>query len=75
MDKKARAHHAENLMRDDVLQDAFNMVEKYYIDTIISGSASIDDVLEARQSILALKRVKSQIQTYIVDGKLLERKE
>ena len=34
-----------------------------------------DDVLKAHRMILALQAVKSQLQTYIVDGKLEERKE
>jgi hypothetical protein len=75
MDKSTRAQNADRLLQDNVLKEAFLMVEQYYTNTIISESASIDDVLEARHSILALKRVKSQIQTYIVDGKLLQRKE
>lgn len=69
----ARAQHAERLLQDDVLQEAFSMVERHYINTIINGNSSMDDVLDARQSILALKKVQTQLQTYVVDGKVEER--
>lgn len=71
----ARAHQAENLMRDTVLLEAFEALSKTYTNAFVSAGASDDDVLNAHRMILALQSVKSQIQTYIVDGKLEVRKE
>jgi hypothetical protein len=75
MDKRTRASQAAHLMRNPVLLEAFEAISKSYTNAFVSVGASDGDVLEAHRMILALQAVKSQIQTYIVDGKLEERKE
>lgn len=75
MDIKDRAAHASRLLEDSVLQEAFLMVEKHYTNTLISERSNMDDVLDARQSLFALKRVQAHLRTCITDGKVAERKD
>lgn len=74
LDKKARAQHAERLLNDDVLKSAFNVVLEYHTDVLTSSSATDEQVLEARREYLALKRVKSQLSSFVLDGKIIDKR-
>lgn len=75
MDKRARAHHAERLLSDDVLEAAFTAVSERYQRTFRDASATSDDVLEARLMFFALEQVKANLRSYVTDGKILEAKD
>ena len=75
MDKKARAQHAERLMEDDVLQNAFNVVLEYHTSVFTKRTATDAEVLEARRMVFALNEVKGQLGKFIGDGKILEKRD
>jgi hypothetical protein len=74
MDKTARAKHAENLVNDDVLQEAFTVAYKRHCDIFTSKLATDGEVLEARRMAFAIKEVQGQLQSFIVDGKILDKR-
>jgi hypothetical protein len=74
MDKIARANHAANLMADDVLQEAFTVAFRRHCDIFTNKLATDEEVLEARRMAFAVKEVQSQLQSFIVDGKIIEKR-
>jgi hypothetical protein len=75
MDKRAKAQRAEALLKDDVLQDAFNGVLLYHTGVFSRVSATEAEVLEARRMVLALNEVKSQLSRYVSTGDILTKKD
>ena len=75
MDKRAKAQRAEALLKDDVLQDAFNGVLLYHTGVFAHVSATEAQVLEARRMVLALNEVKSQLRRYVSTGDILTKKD
>ena len=74
MDKKARAQHAERLVNDSVLQEAFNVVLEYHTSVFLNASATDDEVLKARDLAKALNEVKSQLKSFVATGKMIEKR-
>ena len=75
MDKRERAQRAEALLKDDVLQSAFDGVLLYHTSVFDHVSATDDEVLKARRMVLALNEVKSQFHNYVATGKMLAKKD
>lgn len=74
MDKVARAQHAQNLLDDPVLTEAFNVILSHYQSAFRDVTATDDEVIDARRSYMALEMVKTQLRRYVVDGKIEEKK-
>lgn len=75
MEKKARAQHAERLLNDDVLQEAFSVVKEYHTERMMRANTADGDVLEARRDFLALERVIGQLRSFVSDGRILEKRD
>jgi hypothetical protein len=75
MDKREKAQRADALLKDDVLQDAFNGVLLYHTSVLTRVSATDEQVLEARRIVLALNEVKSQLHRYVSTGDILAKKD
>jgi hypothetical protein len=75
MDKLEKAHRADALLKDEVLQDAFNGVLLYHNGVMINVSATDEEVLKARRMILALNEVKGQLRRYAKTGDILAKKD
>lgn len=74
MDKMSRAKAAEVLLRDPVLLEAFDVVKSYQIGVFENPSASQEEIMEAHRMVRALTLVEDQLTSFVVDGKLLERR-
>jgi hypothetical protein len=75
MDKREKAHRADALLKDDVLQDAFNGVLLYHNGVMTNVAATDEEVLKARRMVLALNEVKSQLSRYVKTGDILAKKD
>jgi hypothetical protein len=75
MDKREKAQRADALLKDDVLQDAFNGVLLYHTGVLTHVSATDEEVLKARRMVLALNEVKNQLHRYVSTGDILAKKD
>jgi hypothetical protein len=75
MDKREKAQRADALLKDDVLQDAFNGVLLYHTGVLTHVSATDEEVLKARRMVLALNEVKGQLSRYVKTGDILAKKD
>lgn len=75
IDKKNRAQHAENLLRDDVLQAAFEAVRKACLSTMTARGTTDEEALEARRDLFALDRVEGRLRSFVADGLLIEKRD
>jgi hypothetical protein len=75
MDKREKAQRAEALLKDDVLQEAFDGVLLYHTGVLTHVSATDEEVLKARRMVLALNEVKSQLRRYVSTGDILAKKD
>ena len=75
MDKREKAQRADALLKDDVLQAAFDGVLLYHTSVLTRVSATDEQVLEARRMVLALNEVKNQLHRYVSTGDILAKKD
>lgn len=75
MDIKAKGQHAQRLLDDEVLQNAFSVVKEYHTEAFSRASATDSEVLEARRMVLALEQIKGQLRAFVSDGRILEKKD
>lgn len=74
MDTLIRAESAKNLLNDSVFAEAVEKVEKRQVQVFLSGTSTPEDREEAHYIVIALGKVKAEIQRMINDGKAAERK-
>jgi hypothetical protein len=74
MDKMTRAQVAETLLRDPVLLEAFNLVKQRQIEVFEYAKSSQEDIMEAHRMVRALVLLEDQLKTFVMDGKLLEKR-
>ena len=74
MDKMQRARVAETLLRDPVLLEAFDMVKNRQVEVFQSSHSSAEEIMEAHRMVRALALVEDQLTSFVVDGKLLEKR-
>tara|TARA_R110000744_G_scaffold192233_2_gene311362 strand:- start:776 stop:1021 length:246 start_codon:yes stop_codon:yes gene_type:complete len=75
MSDREKAQRADALLRDEVLQLAFDGVLLYHTSVFAKMSATEAEVLEARRMVLALNEVKSQLRRYVSTGNILAKKD
>lgn len=73
--KKQRAQHAENLLRDEVLLAAFEAARKACLSTMTASGTTDEKALEARRDLFALDRVENRLKSFIADGLLIDKKD
>lgn len=74
MDVAQRAQRAKALLDDPLLREAFDMVEKAQIALFTDQVCSSEQLMEAHRMVHALRLVKAELTSFIVDGKLLDRR-
>lgn len=74
MDKMHRAKTAEVLLRDPVLLEAFDLVKQAQIGVFEYPNSSQEDIMEAHRMVRALALLENQLTSFVVDGKLLEKR-
>lgn len=75
--KKQRGHEAAQLLENDILKEAFQEIEKFYVGRWRS-SPDNDSGWEVRSEAYTMLRAmdafRDQLTTFVIDGKLAETK-
>lgn len=69
-----RAQHAKLLVDDPLLKEAFDVLENEQVSLFTEQVCSAEQLMEAHRMVRALRLLKDQLASYIVEGKLLERR-
>jgi DNA-binding transcriptional regulator LsrR (DeoR family) len=69
-----RKQAAERLLNDPTLREAFDVLKSVQVAVFTSTSHSDADVMEARRMVRALGDLETQLNRFILDGKLAERR-
>ena len=75
MDIQQRAARAKALLEDPLLKEAFDVLENAQISAFTTQVCDAEQLMEAHRMVRALRLLKDQLTSVIVDGKLLERRE
>ena len=75
MDIQQRAARAKALLEDPLLKEAFDVLENAQISAFTTQVCDAEQLMEAHRMVRALRLLKDQLTSFIVDGKLLERRE
>lgn len=74
MDKAQRAARAKTLLDDPLLNEAFDVVQNAQISLFTDNVCDAEQLMEAHRMVRALRLLKDQLASYVMDGKLLERR-
>ena len=66
--------NAERLLNDETLRLAFDMIQDDAIGVFRYPNASQEDIMEAHRMVRALDALRSQLEVFILDGKMAERR-
>ena len=75
MDIQQRAHRAKALLEDPLLKEAFDVLENAQISMFATQVCDAEQLMEAHRMVRSLRMLKDQLTSFIVDGKLLDRRE
>ena len=75
MDIQQRAARAKALLEDPLLKEAFDVLENAQISMFATQVCDAEQLMEAHRMVRSLRLLKDQLTSFIVDGKLLERRE
>ena len=75
MDTKQRAARAKALLDDPLLKEVFDVLENEQISLFTNQVCNSEQLMEAHRDVRALRRIKDRLTSFIVDEKLLERRE
>lgn len=72
--KRIRGREAAQLLEDPVLQEAFEEIEKFYVNRwrTSEGEKGWDVREEAHQMLRAMDAFKNQLTSFLIDGKFAE---
>jgi DNA-binding transcriptional regulator LsrR (DeoR family) len=69
-----RKQNAERLLNDPTLREALDVLKQAQVAIFVGTSHSDADVMEARRMVRALGDLETQLNRFILDGKLAERR-
>lgn len=75
MDIQQRAQRAKALLEDPLLKEAFDVLENAQIGMFTTQVCDAEQLMEAHRMVRSLRMLKDQLTSFIIDGKLLERRE
>ena len=75
MDIQQRAARAKALLEDPLLKEAFDVLENAQISMFATQVCDAEQLMEAHRMVRSLRMLKDQLTSFIVDGKLLDRRE
>lgn len=73
MDAIQKAAHAKTLINDPLLKEAFDVLENEQISIFTDQACDAEQIMEAHRMVRALRRLRDELTSVIIDGKLLER--
>ncbi len=74
MDTIVKSSKASALLSDPVLQEAFDVIKLQQVDVFKHHASSQEEIMEASRMVRALGAVEEQLKSFILNGKLLERR-
>lgn len=74
MDVGTKAARAQQILNDEVFKEALSVLKEDSIGVFLYPTATDDEIMEARKAVLALSLVEQQLQKFVNDWKLVERK-
>jgi|TARA_R100000951_G_scaffold17554_1_gene13976 hypothetical protein len=75
VDAHVKSARAKSLLEDEVLKDAFDVVREYHTSVFLDPEAGEGAIMEAARAVRSLSLIERQLQSYVDDGRLLERKQ
>ena len=66
--------NAERLLNDETVRLAFDMIQDDAVGVFRYPNASQEDIMEAHRMVRALDALRSQLEVFILDGKMAERR-
>ena len=75
MDANAKASRAASILEDLVFIEAISVVKGYHVDVFLEHSSTPEEIMEAHRAVRSLTLVQGQLQSFVDDGRLLERKQ
>jgi len=69
-----RKLNAERLLNDETLRLALDMIQHDAVGVFTYPNASQEDIMEAHRMVRALDALRSQLEVFILDGKMAERR-
>jgi hypothetical protein len=73
MDAIQKAARAKALIDDPLLKGAFDVLENEQISIFTDQECDAEQIMEAHRMVRALRRLRDELTSVIIDGKLLER--
>lgn len=74
-DVTQRAQQTKALLADPLLLEAFDVVTSYHTAVFADRVSTAEQLMEAHLMVRALRDVKAQLHTVIVDGQLFDQRE
>ena len=74
MDKLVKADRAKAILSDDVFKEALDVIESRHVGVFKHPNSTDEEIMEASRMVRAAVLVKGQLQSFVDDGRLLERK-
>lgn len=75
MDTTVRASRAKAILCDDVFIEAQNVVLNECVKVFTDPASSQEEIMEAHRAVRASEALGRQLQKFVDDGRLLERKQ
>ena len=75
MDTHVKAARAKQLLEDEVFKEALDMVLSAQVGVFQYPTSSEEEIMEAHRMVRALAAFKGQLQSFVDDSKLLERRQ
>jgi len=72
MDVTQRAQRAKLLLEDPLLNEAFDVLESEQVRVFTSDVCSPEQLTEAHRMVRALKALKVQLASVVIDGKMFD---
>ena len=75
MDTHVKAARAKQRLEDEVFKEALDMVLSAQVGVFQYPTSSEEEIMEAHRMVRALAALKGQLQSFVDDSKLLERRQ
>lgn len=75
MDTHVKAARAKQILEDEVFKGALNVVLSDQVEVFSNLNSSQEEIMEAHRMVRALTLLKGQLQSFVNDSKLLERRQ
>lgn len=75
METHVKAARAKQILEDEVFKEALNMILSEQVGVFRHPNSSQEEIMEAHRMVRSLTQLQGQLQSFVNDGKLLERRQ